>query len=82
MGPRGEVTGQRWAQGAQLEHEQTGGRSGRADNAPATKASDGPSRVSWSNCLVATAPSTRKHQVAFRKVCLSLLTPSEDGFFI
>lgn len=41
------------------------------------KAGAGPSRLSWSNCLAATVTSTRKHQAAFRKVCLSPLTPQK-----
>lgn len=64
-----------------FEHEQTGVGSGRAGTAPARKDRNGPSRVSWSNCLAATITSTRKHQAAFRKVCLSAFTPSENGFF-
>lgn len=63
---------------ALLGHEQAGGRSGRTGTAPARKDSDGPSRVSWSNCLAATVTSTRKHQTAFRKVSLSPLTSSEN----
>lgn len=46
------------ASAALFEHEQTGGRSGRAGTAPARKDRNGPSRVSWSKYLAATVPST------------------------
>lgn len=72
LAPSKGGTGQRWAQGVLFEHEQVGGRSGRAGTGAARKDRNGPSKVSWTNCLSAVVTSARKYQAAFSHLCPQL----------